>query len=428
MSLLSNRERVVVSVTDKSQTPDSSWDFGEQKEDPIHRIHSYPARFPAFIATKALRYAEGQGVNVDVVADVFCGCGTTAVEARRNGKEFWGCDINPVATLIAQVKTRRYDDMRLAQYFDAIRDEFSRTKITPAARAQISDRIRYWFNQENMDDLVLLDQAIRRHTPVNSSYRKFFLCAFSNILKPTSRWLTKSIKAQIDPDKTPRRVFDTFKDQFALMRNANAQDRFPAAAPPVSIRTRNFLAARKPACRADLIVTSPPYVTSYDYASIHQLSTLWLGFAQDYRLLRTNMVGNQYGAETLAAATIASLGGVASQAYRNLLHADRYKANSVARYFLDIDRTVGKCGRMLNERAMALFVIGNTQYGNIEINNAQHLLECMERRGFRHMEIIERKISSKIMTPYRDARGRFTRDSTQHKVYGKEFIVIGRAA
>ena len=140
------------------------------------------------------------------------------------------------------------------------------------------------------------------------------------------------------------------------------------------------------------------------------------------------MVGNQYGAKPLAATTIDRLGGVAPQAYRRLWREDRQKANSVARYFLDIDRTVGKCGRMLNKRAMALFVIGNTQYGNIKINNAQHLLECMERRGFRDMEMIERKISSKIMTPYRDARGRFTRDSTQHRVYGEEFVVIGRAA
>ena len=66
----------------------SSWDFGETREDLIHRIHPYPARFPAFITTKALEYAAGQGVDVRNVADVFCGCGTTAVEAKRNGKDF----------------------------------------------------------------------------------------------------------------------------------------------------------------------------------------------------------------------------------------------------------------------------------------------------------------------------------------------------
>ena len=99
------------SVTGRPDESAPYWDFGDRtdrREDPIHRIHSYPAKFPAFITTKALQYAEEQGIDVKVVADVFCGCGTTAVEAKRNGKHFWGCDINPVATLIAKVKTRRY--------------------------------------------------------------------------------------------------------------------------------------------------------------------------------------------------------------------------------------------------------------------------------------------------------------------------------
>ena len=209
----------------------SYWNFGEDREDPIHRIHSYPAKFPAFITTKALRYAEQQGVNVRVVADVFCGCGTTAVEAKRNGKNFWGCDINPVAVLIAQVKTHHYQDAVLARHFDAIKDEFRRVEPTQEEHVRISDRMRYWFEERNIEDLIRLDQAIRQQTPARSAYRKFFLCGFSNILKPTSRWLTKSIKAQLDPHKSPSRVMEAFEEQFALMRNANQQNCFPTPRP-----------------------------------------------------------------------------------------------------------------------------------------------------------------------------------------------------
>lgn len=410
-----------------SSNPAHDWNFGDDKEDPIHRIHSYPAKFPAFITTRALEYAEREGVNVKVVADVFCGCGTTAVEAKRNGKNFWGCDINPVATLIARVKTRHYRDVLLARYFDAIREEFHRTEPSRESRARISDRIRYWFEERNIEDLIRLDQSIRRRTPANSPYRKFFLCGFSNILKPASRWLTKSIKAQLDPHKSPRGVMEAFEEQFTLMRKANRQNRFPAPEPRVCIRTRNFLAPRRPACRADLIVTSPPYVTSYDYADIHQLSTLWLGYASDYRALRTNMLGNQYGVKPTEPGVIRELGSTARKTYRALLRKkDRCKAHSVARYFLDMDKAVVKCGRLLNDGGMAVFVIGNTQYKGVRIDNAAHLADRMERAGFRQVEKFPRKVSWKIMTPYRNARGRFTRDSTQRKVYGEEFVVIGR--
>lgn len=402
------------------------WNFGDDKEDPIHRIHSYPAKFPAFITTKALQYAEREGVNVKVVADVFCGCGTTAVEAKRSGKNFWGCDINPVATLIARVKTCHYRDALLARYFDAIHEEFHRTEPSRESRARISDRIRYWFEERNIEDLIRLDQAIRRRTPANSPYRKFFLCGFSNILKPASRWLTKSIKAQLDPHKSPRGVMEAFEGQFTLMRKANLQTWFPAPEPRVCIRTRNFLAPRRPACRADLIVTSPPYVTSYDYADIHQLSTLWLGYASDYRALRTNMLGNQYGVKPIEPGVIKELGSAARKTCRALLREDRCKARSVARYFLDMDKAVVKCERLLNDGGMAVFVIGNTQYKGVRIDNATHLADRMERAGFRQVERFPRKVSWKIMTPYRNARGRFTRDSTQRKVYGEEFVVIGR--
>lgn len=55
-------------------------------------------------------------------------------------------------------------------------------------------------------------------------YRKFFLCAFSNILKSCSRWLTKSIKPQIDPKKQPKDVLSSYIYQVNMMRKANMEN------------------------------------------------------------------------------------------------------------------------------------------------------------------------------------------------------------
>ena len=410
-----------------SDNATSYWNFGDKREDAIHRIHSYPARFPAFITTKALCYAEQRGVRVKVVADVFCGCGTTAVEAKRSGKNFWGCDINPVATLIAQVKTHHYRDTVLVRYFEAIQDEFRHTKVSRKEQAQVNDRIQYWFNKRNINDLLRLNKAIQRRVPASSPHQKFFLCGFSNILKPTSRWLTKSIKSQQDPDKLPRGVMDAFENQFALMRHANQGNRFPCTTgQKTCIRTCDFLAPTEPDSRADLIVTSPPYVTSYDYAEIHQLSILWLGYASDYRDLRENMLGNQRGVESPDAVSISTLGPIGEKTYQSLLKKDQNKARSVARYFLDMNEAVGKCERMLNSGGMAVFVIGNTQYKGVRIDNREHLKHCMEHAGFIDVNAISRRISRKTIPPHRDACGRFTRNTAARKVYGEEFVVIGR--
>ena len=404
----------------------SSWDFGDTREDLIHRIHAYPARFPAFITTKALKHADDQGVRVRNVADVFCGCGTTAVEAKRNGKDFWGCDINPLATLIAQVKTHRYRDAALGRSCEAIGDTAVSTKVTSADQAQIGARIRYWFDGTNIDDLIRLDRAIRSQTHPYSAHRKFFQCAFSAILKSTSFWLTKSIKAQRDPDKEPHRVMEAFVDQVAFMRRANAENSFPRPSPRTEIRARNFLGRTRSNDKADLIVTSPPYVTSYNYADIHQLSTLWLRYAADYRSLRKNMLGNRYRVRTPQVGVIKKLGDSAWRTYRHMRDQDPNHASSIARYMVDLDKAVRGCWDVLEDGGMAVFVIGNTQYKGVKVNNTEHLETSMERAGFERIRVIPRKVSLKIMTPYRDARGRFTRDSSQRQVYAEEFVLIGR--
>ncbi len=406
----------------------SSWDFGDTREDLIHGIHPYPARFPAFITTKALEYADGVGVEVNNVADVFCGCGTTAVEAKRNGKDFWGCDINPLATLIARVKTHRYRDSAVAKTYHEVCEDFHFCQAIASDNFIVSDRIRYWFDNDTIEDLLKLNQAIRKNIYPYSPHRKFFLCAFSAILKPTSYWLTKSIKAQRDPNKQPRSVFEAFADQISLMRRANRENEFLTPSARTTILTRNFLGRENRRKSADLIVTSPPYVTSYNYADIHQLSTLWLGYASDYTLLRKNMLGNRHGVRRPHSNAIRQLGAVAWQTFCEMQEVNPSHAASIARYFVDLDKAVRRCWDALENPGIAVFVIGNTQYKDVKVDNAHHLEASMDRAGFRSLLRIPRRVSLKIMTPYRDQRGRFTRDASQRQVYAEEFVFIGRKA
>ena len=58
------------------------------------------------------------------------------------------------------------------------------------------------------------------------------------------------------------------------------------------IITANFLDSSVEHPKVDMIITSPPYVTSYEYADLHQLSALWLGFTEDYKNLREGSIGS----------------------------------------------------------------------------------------------------------------------------------------
>ena len=43
---------------------EDEWNFSNDTEFTMHSIHTYPAKFPAFIAKKAFDYAKAEGVNI----------------------------------------------------------------------------------------------------------------------------------------------------------------------------------------------------------------------------------------------------------------------------------------------------------------------------------------------------------------------------
>lgn len=399
-----------------------SWDGRDMHENLMHRIHAYPAKFPAFITTKAIQYAESQQIKVETVADIFCGCGTVAYETVKAKRRFWGCDINPVATLIARTKSRHYDDEKLSSYFSDIIRSYATQVYDDTDTTAKNERIRYWFFEKQIEDLSRLKKAIEIVVK-DEAYNEFFLCAFSNILKSCSRWLTKSIKPQVDPNKKPHDVYDAFCTQVKMMQKANMQNEIKDNL--AEIQTVNCLTKSIDKPFADLLVTSPPYVTSYEYADLHQLSSLWLGYTDDYRSFRDGSIGSLHGMNNLAD-HLKHLNHTGQDIVFKLLAVDKSKCRSVSQYYIDMQNAVKKVYELIKPSGGALFVIGNTEYKNVKIDNARHLIETLLNEGFENVQVERRKISNKILTPYRDAVGKFTTDKNSRRIYSEEFIIFAK--
>lgn len=400
------------------------WNMPAERERRMHNIHAYPAKFPAFITTKAIHKAEENNISVKTVADIFCGCGTVAFETVRSGKHFWGCDINPVATLIAETKSNVYQDEQLQDFFDRIIAAYNTCNVDKTNRIYSNERIQYWFDEEHIDNLLKLRSSI--YLVVDDElYRKFFLCAFSNILKSCSRWLTKSIKPQIDPKKQPKDVLSSYIYQVNMMRKANMEninEKYGKA----DIKRVNILDVNIDKPFVDLIVTSPPYVTSYEYADLHQLSTLWLEYTDDFRLLREGTIGSLYHSEEFDK-NLKKLNNVGQDIVFKMYSIDKRKTRSIAQYYIDMQSTVHKVVEMLNPGGACLFVIGNTEYKGVKIDNAKHLTECLLAEGMVNIEVDRRKISNKILTPYRDTNGKFASvKGCCRKVYSEELVIFAR--
>lgn len=403
---------------------DKEWNDSRTKENSMHSIHAYPAKFPAFIASKAFDYAIEEGVQVEKVADIFCGCGTVALEARMHNLEFWGCDINPVATLIAKAKSNNYNIKIMQKHYMNIIEIINRTEEAVSDYEKANERLKYWFTKNSFEVLDKIKYAIDMEIKTGK-YREVFLCIFSSILKASSKWLTKSIKPQVDPDKKEIDVLNAFIQQYYKFIKAIEETNCEVE-PVIAIKCRNFLDANEYPS-VDLVITSPPYVTSYEYADLHQLSSLWLGYVDDYRDLRKGTIGSVYNSDTFSF-DIQELNDIGQNIVNQLLVGKKMtaKVKSVARYYVDIQHAITRCYKMLNNNGMAFFVVGDTEYKGVKIENSKHLVQALIDNGFTNIRMGKRKISNKLLTPYRDNSGKFTSDKTQRAVYHEEFIISGR--
>ncbi len=165
-------------MTSFAKHKDESWDFrSSPTKEYTHCFHNYPAMMIPQVARRLLeRYGRPGGW----LLDPYCGTGTSLVEASLFGMNAVGCDINPLARLIARAKV---DPMGLRK-LDARLDALSETLFcygmnggfqgVPMPSVLNRD---YWFS----DEVTRMLSALRREidTESNVAIRRFLRVAFS---------------------------------------------------------------------------------------------------------------------------------------------------------------------------------------------------------------------------------------------------------
>jgi DNA modification methylase len=419
-------------------TPDPSWSFAGltqcQTNYATHGYHRYPAKFIPQLVARLLSDFSAEG---DLFVDPFMGSGTTLVEAKLNRRPSVGVDINPVAFLVAKAKVTPIEPTRLENAVALLKsvlngEQSSLLRLSPSVprRSPSSSRLDYWFPPETKRELVRLHQTIE--SLPDEDLRTFFRCAFSHILKPCSWWLNRSIKPVRDLTKRLPSPIATFFRHVHFMVSGNqcfwnllrARKATDVPAEPYCADARQL---PLPDASAQLIVTSPPYVTSYEYADMHQLTALWYGdewgVASD-KEFRRRFIGT--------AACNGKPVNMGSQIAQHIVEAlqERHpkKAQEVAVYFTEMRECFLEIWRVLKRGGYACIVIGNTRLCGVEILNAQVFVEQMLALGFELHRVILREIPSKILPRTRDQKtGKFTKaTSADFIAYPHEFILILR--
>lgn len=391
-----------------------------------HGYHRYPAKFLPNVVKKLIENYASQDF---IIADLFAGCGTTLVEAKVHGIRSVGTDINPIATLITRVKTTPIEPQQLQDAYNNILLSFDKFKEEDYVSIQVHERLNYWFRLREKCMIAYLYQQVNNIEDI--VLREFFLVAISHILKNCSWWLQSSTKPQRDLEKNIPNPFDSFKQHCIHMMKGNLQFYNELSAKGlINVDCIiNQADARHTAITnnsIDIIITSPPYVTSYEYADIHQLTGYWMDYFSDISSFRKLFIGTSYSGKGEATKSNSVLGNSIVDA---LLKKDKRIANDVSNYFNDMHAVAQEMYRIVKSNGYACIVIGNTTLRKIHIKSAEVFYDFLREAGFKKEKVIKRNIPNKLMPTLRDKNtGKFTTLSNQDckKVYPDEYIIIVR--
>ena len=405
---------------------DKNWSFSNLSRRETnyltHGYHKYPAKFIPQVVSKIIEKYSSEG---DWILDPFGGCGTTLVESKLNGRNSIGIDINDIAVLISKTKISEINPKKLEINNKKILNKITKLKIKKNYYKSTNQRLKYWFKKNQFNKLMELYNLLRKVQ--DKKIKTFYLCCFSNILKNCSIWYSKSIKPMRDPNKLDQDPLLIFKKHVTLMTDKNKEffNRLNNNRKEKMTCIMQKGDARNLSIESDsinLVITSPPYFTSYEYAELHQLSTLWFGFAADMNEIKEKFIGTAFRKDV----RINFESKLADKIIKMLNKKDKSLAKHATNYFSDLKLCYEEIYRVLKNKGKACIIIGNTEYKGIKIKNMETSLELLKILGFKLERVIKRRLSSKTFTPFRDENGRFTNSKNNSKktIYKYEYIVV----
>ena len=245
----------------------------------VHGFHTYPARMHPVTAR---RLVEAVSTASATVLDPFCGSGTVLVEAMIAGRRAVGTDLNPLAVMLARLKTSALDEAGCAALLAAAREVSAFASERRLRRAGATRR----YPPEDValfDPHVLLELDSLRAGVAGrpeAGVTEALGLVLSAILVKVSRRASDTSGRE-----TARRIAAGYTSRLFVRKTEELVRRLtvlrgllPAGAPPAHVALDDATRLRTmKASTVDAVVTSPPYAGTYDYVAQHALRMRWLG-------------------------------------------------------------------------------------------------------------------------------------------------------
>jgi site-specific DNA-methyltransferase (cytosine-N4-specific) len=363
------------------------WDFADASTSYLtHSIHPYPAKFIPQIPNALIQELSSVG---ETVADIFCGSGTTLVEALLLKRQAVGIDANPLACLISEAKTTRLEAPDGEQLLAlAARSAEMGRSLSSMGKSSLFGQPAFASSGWRPDDKALsfwFDDFIAEELAEIRSWcdglpgepaRKVALAAFSSIVVAVSRQDSDTRYVRRDKHLQRGDAFSRFTR--ALEDAARASMELGKLLEPrfgCTILCENVL-KRPSVDKLQLVVCSPPYPNAYSYHLYHMTRMLWLGM--DQPTFKKVEIGShrKYSRK--------GPNGATEETFRS-------EMGLIFDWLRDA----------LDEGRFACFVVGNSRIKGRTVDNANLLASAASEHGFSEVARIPRRMqdSKKSFNP-----------------------------
>jgi len=404
------------------------WDFkSENTKSFTHGFHTYPAMMIPQIAKKLIN---DFGQNAETLFDPYCGTGTSLVEANLAGINSIGSDLNPLARLLAKVKTTAIENQTLKlhlldfdQYLTQYRFGFqgSDSIIAPSY-----PRVDYWFSKDVRQKLAVIQNYIDRIG--NTDISDFFKVAFSQTVRDTS-WtrnnefklyrMTKEAMKVFNPDPYGRMEQMLGKNFIGLVDFMKAKNN-ESETDVLNLNTiKNIPKKKMKKESVDLVITSPPYGDSSTTVAYGQFSTLanqWLGHFENGRELDGMLMGGKRASKLRKFESEALNDNIS-----DVEKIDRGRALDVVSFFSDYEKSIRNISSLLKPNGISCYVVSNRKVKGKEIFTNTITKDLFKLNGFSHIDTYSRNISRKRMPRNNSPTGNV---GVTQSLMNKEYIVV----
>ncbi|MBZ0198405.1 MAG: site-specific DNA-methyltransferase [Ignavibacteriaceae bacterium] len=267
-----------------------------------HGFHPYPAKFTPQIVNRFFNLYCKSGFTI---LDPFCGSGTTLVEGVLNKMSAVGIDLNPIAYIISRAKSSHYSSNEIDTIRNFISEIqpgikvglFANFNILPKSEISIPNfpNRSHWFQENVSYELALLKKKIDEYE--NPNIKNLLYCAFSKIIVKVSNQDSEvryTAKEKNHPDGI---VLSSFTDTVSNYLQALNTDKHTII-DNAEVHNGDTYEILKnfSANHFDFVITSPPYINTFDYYLYHKQRMFWLGY--DHRPVRKKEIGNHHRIDT----------------------------------------------------------------------------------------------------------------------------------